>query len=243
MLTRLDRGKTLSEKAYELLYEEIQGMAPGENKLLSEEDIASNFGISRATVREALKYLLMEGAVTKVQGKGIFAHPLALNMENRIDLRSDFYRMLKNSYGHVSLIIESLGVRPPSETCLQYLSIPGDVFTMRWTYSALNINRIHGQYELPVEVLKTLPPEGFWVSGLPEFGRKYLQLPIAYCPMYISCGFDEHAAEVFGVDSSVPMQCWHERIIDIGDHEVGFCKLFMHPTEMQMSMIASFKVD
>ena len=242
MLSRLERGKTLSEKAHELLLEEIRGMTPGNNKLMSEEDLADEFGISRATVREAVKYLMMEAVVTRVQGKGIFAHPSVLNVENRVDLRSDFYSMLTNSYGQVTLDIEHLGICPPSEICLQYLTVPSEVFTMRWTYKAQGINRIHGQFEFPVEFLKTPPPKGFWVSGLPEFGRKYLYAPIAYCPMYIKCGFDARASEVFHVDEKLPMQCWQERIIDLNDNAVGFCQFFLHPTEMQTSVVTTFHV-
>lgn len=242
MLHRLERGKTLSEKAYEMLLEEIRGMAPGANKLLSEEDIADNFGISRATVREAIKYLMMEGVVTKVQGKGIYAHPSALHVENRVDVGSDFYAMLKNHHMDVNLDIDTYGVRAPTAQCRQYLGNEvGDVLAMRWIYSADGIKRIHGQFEFPVSLLKVEPAAGFWVSGLPEFGRKYLHAPVAYCQMFIKCGFSKEAAAVYGVPEDVPMQCWQETIIDIDDRLVGFCEFFMHPTEMQMSVVTNFR--
>ncbi len=244
LLKRLERGKTLSEKTHDMLLEEIRGMTTGNNKLLSEEDIASSFGISRATVREAMKFLMIEGLITKVQGKGIYAHPSMLQVENRVDLRSDFYSMLHNNYGQVSLDIQYMGCRAPSALCLQYMpAVQGDVFAMRWTYRANNINRIYGQFEFPVEHLSHIPKENFWVSGLPEFGRKYLYMPVAYCAMYLKCGFDKSASQVFGVAEDIPMQCWQETIVDTEDRKVGFCEFYMHPTEMTMSVVTNFTTN
>ena len=241
MLGRLERGKTLSEKAYDLLLEEIRGMAPGANKLPSEEDIASNYGISRATVREALKYLMIEGSITKVPGKGIYAHPSMLQVGNRVDLRSDFYSMMKTNYGQVTLEIESLGCLSPTPLFLKHFNgMNGEVFTMRWTYSAHGVNRIHGRFEFPVNCLLSLPPKDFWVSGLPEFGRKYLKAPVAYCSMCLKCDCNPAAAKVFGVPANIPLQCWQETIVDIEDNTVGFCEFFMHPTEMTMSVVTKF---
>ncbi len=244
MLAPLERNKTLSLKAYDRLIEEIRSMPAGSNKLQSEEDIAHNFGISRATVREAIKYLMMEGIVTVVQGKGIFAHPSVLELRNRIDIRSDFLRMLQSSYDEVSLDIKHLGTGAPTEVCKQYLGDDiTEVLRMCWIYSSHGTRLIYGQFELPVECVKEMPAADFWVTGLPEFGRKYLYAPVAHCSMFIKSGFDKQAAKVFGVSEDIPMSCWQERIVDINDRFVGFCEFFMHPTEMVMSVVSNFNTN
>ena len=89
LMEKLNRGRTLSEKAYDALCNVIRKMAPGNNRLPSEDDLANNMGVSRATIREALKHLMLDGVTTTIHGKGTFAHPSVFEIENRIDLYSD----------------------------------------------------------------------------------------------------------------------------------------------------------
>ena len=48
LMEKLNRGRTLSEKAYDALCNVIRKMAPGNNRLPSEDDLANNMGVSRA---------------------------------------------------------------------------------------------------------------------------------------------------------------------------------------------------
>ena len=47
LMEKLNRGRTLSEKAYDALCNVIRKMAPGNNRLPSEDDLANNMGVSR----------------------------------------------------------------------------------------------------------------------------------------------------------------------------------------------------
>ena len=51
LMEKLNRGRTLSEKAYDALCNVIRKMAPGNNRLPSEDDLANNMGVSRATIQ------------------------------------------------------------------------------------------------------------------------------------------------------------------------------------------------
>ena len=102
LMEKLNRGRTLSEKAYDALCNVIRKMAPGNNRLPSEDDLANNMGVSRATIREALKHLMLDGVTTTIHGKGTFAHPSVFEIENRIDLYSDFYMMLTEHWARQS---------------------------------------------------------------------------------------------------------------------------------------------
>ena len=104
LMEKLNRGRTLSEKAYDALCNVIRKMAPGNNRLPSEDDLANNMGVSRATIREALKHLMLDGVTTTIHGKGTFAHPSVFEIENRIDLYSDFYMMLTEHFGPLTVV-------------------------------------------------------------------------------------------------------------------------------------------
>lgn len=244
LLTKLDKGKTLSEKVYDLLLEEIRKMSPGENKLPSEEDLSARMGVSRSTVREAIKTLTMQSVVTKIQGKGVFAHPSVVGIAHRVDVLSDFNSMLKSHYEQVNLEIEHLGMVPPSELFLEHMPVcPESVFAMNWIYSAQGQPVIFGQYEFAAQYLKSIPPENFWVTGLPDFGRQYLPTPIAQCHMHINCGIHPGIGRFFGVAPDMPIQCWQEHIVDIEDRAVGFCNLFIHPTQIRLSIVTPFDLN
>ena len=86
---KIERGKTLAEQAYEALCEQIKTIQPGNNRLPSEEELAREYGVSRAIIREACNKLIAEGYVSKAPGKGMLAHPSAFAMQNRIDKISD----------------------------------------------------------------------------------------------------------------------------------------------------------
>ena len=66
------RAPKLWSETYRVLRQEILSMAPGANRLPSEEELARQLGVSRATVREAMQELVKQGYVTRRHGKGTF---------------------------------------------------------------------------------------------------------------------------------------------------------------------------
>ena len=92
---RILKSSTKSQQAYESLYKDITHMTPGNNKFPSEEELSSLFGVSRATVRDALVRLRMNRIITSHQGLGTYGHPSVFQLENRIDQDTDFGVMLK----------------------------------------------------------------------------------------------------------------------------------------------------
>lgn len=51
------------------------GDYPAGGKLLSEDELAAEFAVSRATIRQAVGELVVEGLVTRKQGSGTFVQP------------------------------------------------------------------------------------------------------------------------------------------------------------------------
>ncbi len=232
----------LFEGAYETLAKQIAEMKPGENRLPREDEVAESLGVSRSTIREALKKLMDIGAVTKIQGKGNFAHPSIFKVENRVDLDSDFYKLLSQSYDDVELTTLWLGENPPSDIFKENFEITENenIYAMEWVYYAGVRPRIYGFFELPLDIFKDFPAQSDKVFNLGEFGKRYLKSDITYCSMELKCAQNEKAAKLFGVPIDTYMQCWIEKIYDINDNRVGLCKFFMHPEHMVMSIVTHF---
>lgn len=119
-------------------------------RLPSEPELASAMGVSRATLREALRSLAEDGFVTRVQGSGTFVTHRP-RLKNNLDV----------NFG-VSDLIRSMGMKPGSQELrvteetaspedLRHLSLdPGD--------SVVNVERVRTADGRPVVFsLDTLP--------------------------------------------------------------------------------------
>ncbi|MCE5188707.1 MAG: winged helix-turn-helix domain-containing protein [Eubacteriales bacterium] len=241
-MDRLIKGKSLSEKAYEQMVEMIEKMTPGKNKFPSEDDLAKNMGISRATVREALKYLMMNQYITTIHGKGTFAHPSALQAENRMDLCSDFCTMLKSRYEHVAVDVVW---KPHSKGDSYFESIFGsrtiDVLESNWLYRANGEKMLFGRYFFLYDYLLREPNPDVSYSTLPQFSGDCMQSTIDYCIMRSKTKFDGEAAKMLGLAEITPLHCWDEQIFDLDDRIVGVGEVFVHPENMKLSVVTRFE--
>lgn len=240
--TKIERGKTLSEQAYDVLCQRIREMLPGDNRLPSEEDLAKEYNVSRATIREACSRLIAEGYATKAPGRGILGHPSAFVMKNRIDRISDFKLLLAQNYERVDLEISNVGVleNPHLVGAHPWKCEDGEIFRMDWTYLGNGRRVIHGRFELPLSGFVSVPSKNFQVQDLTEFSQRYLKLPISYCAMYIKCGFSPETARLFEIDENRPLQCWDETLFNIEDQPIGYSTFFLHPDEVIMSVLTKF---
>jgi GntR family transcriptional regulator len=71
-----DNGKSLSQHLHDQLSRLIQETDPG-SKLLSEPKLAKKLGVSRATLREAMRIFETQGLIHRRQGVGTFVVPPA----------------------------------------------------------------------------------------------------------------------------------------------------------------------
>lgn len=79
---------------------------PPDNRLQSENVLAAQLGVSRATIRETLLAMEREGYITKKHGVGTFVHPSALKAKTRIEAVVDFDELLVNA-GYTRVTVTS----------------------------------------------------------------------------------------------------------------------------------------
>jgi GntR family transcriptional regulator len=81
----LFRSPSLSDQILEILVERIEsGLYPPSTQIPPENTLASEFGVSRATIRSALRALASRGLVIRKQGVGTFVSPLS-RVRNPLD--------------------------------------------------------------------------------------------------------------------------------------------------------------
>ena len=81
----IGRGPSLTEQVTAHLKAQILEGAFGEGRIPPETELATDLGVSRTTVRDALSRLEHEGAIYRRQGSGTFVNPQGLQIKSRLE--------------------------------------------------------------------------------------------------------------------------------------------------------------
>ena len=93
--TRLG-GTLRSREAADRLAQELRsGLYAHCDQLPSEVELAERLGISRTAVRDALSELERDGFIERVRGIGTLVNRDIANVENRMDQKLEFYKMIR----------------------------------------------------------------------------------------------------------------------------------------------------
>jgi len=127
-----------------------------------ETDLASDLGVSRTTIRDALSRLEHEGAIYRRQGAGTFVNEHGLRIKSRLENIWSYEELLENHGYQPSVRVLDVATAPADLTTADALGIdPGDevlvvekLFLEDETPVVLTLNRI------PVANFSSPPPSG-----------------------------------------------------------------------------------
>ncbi len=232
---------TLRSKTYQVLRRKISVMSTGNNRFAPEEDIAQELGVSRSTVREAMQRLEREGHMTSRKGKGNFGHPSVSSLTQRIDLTSDFMKLLDSGKDPVvcrCLFFEE--DEPSAAMQAQFYDNTERVFRQFWLYSVSDAPMIFCRIETPrhLFVKPPIPPQTqfHFLRWLEE----YCKIDVAYSSAHFSCASDSCANEALGLTIDAHMLRWQEVVLDLNDRPVSFADIFFHPANVDLSMVLKY---
>jgi len=107
VLEILNTSRTLSEITAERIMEFIRDENLGKGmRLPIEPELATRFHVSRATIREAMKYLSAEGIVTVQQGRGTFVNNATRFRDDPLGIESIEKRMRLDQLLEARLLLE-----------------------------------------------------------------------------------------------------------------------------------------
>ena len=90
-------GELRSQHTAARLLEELEnGRYSGAAQLPSELELASDLGVSRTVVRDALSELERDGYLERVRGIGTLVNRDVVRVENRMDQKLEFNRMIRS---------------------------------------------------------------------------------------------------------------------------------------------------
>lgn len=131
-------SEALHEQISDMLRERIEsGVWPEHLKLPTEPDLATALGVSRGTVRRALKTLIEAGLLSQMRGKGTFVRARMLEQEFAQELVSTAQSLDREGVDYDTHVLSSAIVRAPAHIAA-HLRLPDDdprVLSIRRTRS------------------------------------------------------------------------------------------------------------
>lgn len=235
-------SKTRSNQVYDYLLEQISNMTPGDNRLPSEDELAQQLGVSRATIREALKQLLRNGFIKTVHGKGTFGLPSVVHMKSRTNLGANFLTIIQTNYACADLKIEWLGFQAHGTVLPGLLpSLCQPVHVTKWNYFADGVQVIYGVSEVLQSAFAEAPVRDDSIQDVAMFGAKYLRNQLAYIAYDVKCCINEEVSRRFGIDEKTPIIYWVERYYDLADEMCGGGIYYFHPEKLSLMTTISME--
>lgn len=234
--------KPLYLQMKEYLLDQIEKMNPGDNQLEPENLLSNKLGMSRETVRKAMSVLIREGVITRWHGKGNYGHPAVSNLVMRVDMNSDFRRILKNAGYTVKTERSESTLRLPSDQMLNRIpeAAEKEILSYELRFLADSKLAIHVSVELINKYVKCEPEKGVYSEIITDSLKKYCDVDSAYSTAWQRAGVSSEISSKFGIPPETPLLIWDEIYYDLNDYKIGYVEIHFNPEIMDLSMKLSF---
>ncbi len=122
----ITRGPSLTEQVRQHIKQLIVDDGFEDGRIPPETELATELGVSRTTVRDALSRLEHEGAIVRRQGAGTFVNPHGLRIKTRLEEMWSYEEMLKDHGFTPSVKVISVDMELPTADTAQALGLEDD---------------------------------------------------------------------------------------------------------------------
>ena len=152
-----DQRKTLSQQLHERLRQLISETEPG-GRLPSEPKLAKQMGVSRATLREAMRLFETQGVIHRRQGVGTFVIPPSQVMDTGLEVLESILSQAERKNLKIAVGPYSMIEREATEKEIEVLGISSD-------RNVLQISWVMETPDRPVAYLVDVLPAGMLSLG------------------------------------------------------------------------------
>ncbi len=229
-------------QAKEYLLDRIKRMKPGKNQIEPENLLTTKLGMCRETIRKAMSTLIQEGIITRRHGKGNFGHPEVANLTMRIDINSDFRRILTSRGYSVRSFRSVASVLPPSVGMLRRMpeAAGSTVIGFDLDFFADGKLAIHGKVELLKDIVKSVPLPGEYKENINVLLKDHCITESNHTTAWLRAENAGQIAALFGLDPATALLCWEEVYYDLFDQKMGYVGISFNPAVMDLSLLLKF---
>jgi GntR family transcriptional regulator len=211
-----------------------------DGRIPPETDLASDLGVSRTTVRDALSRLEHEGAIYRRQGAGTFVNEHGLRIKSRLENIWSYEELLENHGYEPSVQVLGVSQSPADLVTSDALGIePGDpvlvvekLFLENETPVVLTANRI------PVANLSSPPPTGDEDVPVYQYLDTHCNRKLAYyLSEIIPVALDADQATTLHVDQGTPAMSFDEIGYDKNNEPIVLATSFFRDDLLRFRLI------
>ncbi len=226
------------------ILEMIQDNSFDGNQLPSEDFLAKKFGVSLATIREALLSLQSEGFLRKRHGSGNFIYRSVLDSFMRIDKFIDFIQLLEESGYHVTVdqsdptILENLSDSDHSWIKETGMQNQGEIVNYSRTFSADGEPAIYANNYVPKRHFQVPLEKVGKTERLADYIWSYCGKELAHALLnFVPITARKDEVDLFSVPKGEPMITWREVFYTLDDIPICCSRVSFNPEIMKLRML------
>jgi GntR family transcriptional regulator len=223
----------IAVQAANMLRERLrQDFADG-GRLPGEHEIASELGISRGTVRQALAILEQEGVVLRQQGSGTYANPHALHINSRVDAAYEFTQLIEASgfESAVHTVEVSRSVASPELAARLDIEPGAPLLYIRKVFSASGQRAIYVAEHVPVSLVRERYEDSELSNPIFEFISQRCHARVRYIvSAIVPAVADAELSQLLDIDVGSALLCFDEVFYSSRNKPLGQASVhFRHP--------------
>jgi GntR family transcriptional regulator len=239
----LNRPKPVSVQVKEVLQERIlnEEFQP-DGRLPSEAELASEFGVSRATIRTALSTLAAEGFITRRQGDGTYVNKHVIEVNTRLDSIWEFTEMIEASGRKATVeVLEAVRrAATPREASNLNVEADEDVLSLKRIFLADGRPLIYSTNVIPYNLIcSQFTPDMLKMSIL-KFLEQVCAQDFAYAIADISAASaTAYIAEAFQIAENTPLLHLEERFFNRNGLPLVYATNFCDDKTLRLRVVRS----
>lgn len=205
---RIKPNVPMAVQAAELLRNRLRRDYVNGGRLPGENVIASELGVSRGTIRQALAILEREGVILRQQGTGTFANPNVLGINARVDMAYEFTQLIEAAGFEAAIDTVEVRREAASADLAQRLGLTtGDpVLTIHKIFLASGQRAIYVVEQLPTALVQSEYAESELTHPIFDFLDQRCHQRVDYIVSEIvPCVADQGLAEYLGIEPGQPI--------------------------------------
>lgn len=214
-----------------------------DNRLPSENDLAAELGVSRATVRSALTILETEMLISRRQGDGTYINERLLNTTNNLGKILEFSKHIKASGFKPSIKPLYLDQKAPSIEEAKALNIDptGEVLAIGRLFYADQFPAILSHNLIPVELLCREVSLNELNQSLPVFFKHFCNLTFTYgITDLLSVLPDDETKHLLEIDSETPVMLFKETFFSKNDQPLVYALNYYNDKRVNLRVARLF---
>lgn len=211
-------------------------LAPG-TRLETEQELMARYGVSRATVRQALSGLIAEGLLEIRRGRGTYVHGAAL--EHRLGGFYSFSREIERHGRRPGTRVRSLGIEAAGPAVAEGLGLPAGTPVVALSRVRLADDQpiVTETSYLPVSRFPGLERVDFSLAGLYDtltsaFGVRPARARETFVPVLL----DADGAEILGGQPGDPVLAVERTTYDADGVIIEFCQSVLRADRYRYSV-------